>query len=337
MAAAVADFRPAAPADHKLKKTGPEARSEHRARADRGRAQQACGQRRADQVLVGFAAEHGRGGRGLRAREARAQAPRRDRHQRHLARRHRLRLRRERGGDPHPRRRRAARPADAPRARSPSAVLDQVQRLREAAASDSASERRPTLSEAMDDVYELFSRGSALLADGHYHQAAVPLRRASRLSPESTSIREALGRALFLAQHYDEAAEEFRGGGRAGSHKRLCAVLPGPLPADARAVTRRRGSRWRWRPACSPSAATTAPIATARGDAAERAASPQNDAALSRISVRCERPVRADAGAFRCYARRTASVMPERTRWMYRKWALARFFYDLLMHGERTS
>ena len=62
----------------------------------------------------------------------------------------------------------------------------------------------------MDDVYELFSRGSALLADGYYHQAAVPLSRASRLSPESTSIREALGRALFLAQRYSEAAEEFR-------------------------------------------------------------------------------------------------------------------------------
>jgi Flp pilus assembly protein TadD len=62
----------------------------------------------------------------------------------------------------------------------------------------------------MDDVYELFSRGSALLADGHFHQAAVPLRRASRLSPQSTSIREALGRALFHMQQYGEAAEEFR-------------------------------------------------------------------------------------------------------------------------------
>jgi len=62
----------------------------------------------------------------------------------------------------------------------------------------------------MDDVYELFSRGSALLADGHYHQAAVPLRRASLLSPDSTSIREALGRALFLAQQYSDAADEFR-------------------------------------------------------------------------------------------------------------------------------
>lgn len=61
----------------------------------------------------------------------------------------------------------------------------------------------------MQDVYELFRRGSALLADGHYHQAAVPLRRARDLSPQSASIREALGRALFQSQHYSEAAEEF--------------------------------------------------------------------------------------------------------------------------------
>jgi Flp pilus assembly protein TadD len=61
----------------------------------------------------------------------------------------------------------------------------------------------------MEDVYELYSRGSALLEDGHFHQAAVPLRRARDLSPESTSIREALGRALFQIQHYHEAAAEF--------------------------------------------------------------------------------------------------------------------------------
>ncbi|MGC9221922.1 MAG: tetratricopeptide repeat protein [Solirubrobacteraceae bacterium] len=61
----------------------------------------------------------------------------------------------------------------------------------------------------MEDVYELFSRGSELLAGGHYHQAAVPLRRARDLSPRSTSIREALGRALFYMQEYSEAALEF--------------------------------------------------------------------------------------------------------------------------------
>ncbi len=62
----------------------------------------------------------------------------------------------------------------------------------------------------MEDVYELYCRGCQLIADGHHHQAAVPLRRARDLSPQSASIREALGRALFRTQHYQEAAAEFR-------------------------------------------------------------------------------------------------------------------------------
>ncbi|MGO9898889.1 MAG: tetratricopeptide repeat protein [Solirubrobacteraceae bacterium] len=62
----------------------------------------------------------------------------------------------------------------------------------------------------MDDVYELFSRGSELLAACHYHQAVIPLTRARDLAPDKTSIREALGRALFHAHHYEQAAAEFR-------------------------------------------------------------------------------------------------------------------------------
>ncbi len=62
----------------------------------------------------------------------------------------------------------------------------------------------------MDELYELYRRGSQLLAEGHYHQAAVPLTRARDLSPQSASIREALGRALFHTQHYEQAAAEFR-------------------------------------------------------------------------------------------------------------------------------
>lgn len=62
----------------------------------------------------------------------------------------------------------------------------------------------------MEDVYELYSRGCALLADGHHHQATIPLSRARDLSPQSASIREALGRALFRVQHYQEAADEFQ-------------------------------------------------------------------------------------------------------------------------------
>jgi Flp pilus assembly protein TadD len=61
----------------------------------------------------------------------------------------------------------------------------------------------------MDDLYELFRRGTDLLESGHYHQATIPLTRARDLSPQQTSIREALGRALFRAQRYEEAAAEF--------------------------------------------------------------------------------------------------------------------------------
>ena len=62
----------------------------------------------------------------------------------------------------------------------------------------------------MDDVYELFVRGTELLEAGHNHQAAIPLTRARDLAPDKTSIREALGRALFGAQRYEQAAAEFQ-------------------------------------------------------------------------------------------------------------------------------
>jgi Flp pilus assembly protein TadD len=62
----------------------------------------------------------------------------------------------------------------------------------------------------MDDVYELFRRGTDLLEAGHNHQAAIPLSRARDLAPDKASIREALGRALFHSQRYEEAAAEFQ-------------------------------------------------------------------------------------------------------------------------------
>jgi Flp pilus assembly protein TadD len=62
----------------------------------------------------------------------------------------------------------------------------------------------------MDDVYELFRRGTELLEAGHNHQATIPLTRARDLAPDKTSVREALGRALFHVQRYEQAAEEFR-------------------------------------------------------------------------------------------------------------------------------
>jgi Flp pilus assembly protein TadD len=61
----------------------------------------------------------------------------------------------------------------------------------------------------MDNVYDLFRRGTALLEGGDFHAAVVPLARARDLEPDKTSIREALGRALFHAQHYEAAAAEF--------------------------------------------------------------------------------------------------------------------------------
>ena len=56
------------------------------------------------------------------------------------------------------------------------------------------------------------STGAAptLLEHGHNHQALIPLKQAAALSPDSASIREAYGRALFHVQQYQDAADEFR-------------------------------------------------------------------------------------------------------------------------------
>jgi tetratricopeptide (TPR) repeat protein len=62
----------------------------------------------------------------------------------------------------------------------------------------------------VDDVYDLYRRGTELLEAGHHHQAAVPLGRARDLAPDKTSVREALGRALFHIQRYEQAAGEFQ-------------------------------------------------------------------------------------------------------------------------------
>ena len=61
----------------------------------------------------------------------------------------------------------------------------------------------------MDDVYDLYQRGMALLEDGHFHQATIPLAKARDLEPDKTSIREALGRAYFRSGGYEEARAEF--------------------------------------------------------------------------------------------------------------------------------
>ena len=61
----------------------------------------------------------------------------------------------------------------------------------------------------MDSAYDLFTRGTRLLEDGDFHAATVPLARARDLEPDKASIREALGRALFRSQRYEQAAREF--------------------------------------------------------------------------------------------------------------------------------
>jgi tetratricopeptide (TPR) repeat protein len=61
-----------------------------------------------------------------------------------------------------------------------------------------------------DGVYELYRRGSELLSQGDYHAAIIPLTRARNQEPTKTSIREALGRALFHARRYEGAAAEFQ-------------------------------------------------------------------------------------------------------------------------------
>ena len=63
--------------------------------------------------------------------------------------------------------------------------------------------------EASESLYSLYRRGMELLEDGDFAEAAVPLKEAARRAPEKSSVREALGRALFRSRHYAEAAAEF--------------------------------------------------------------------------------------------------------------------------------
>ena len=68
---------------------------------------------------------------------------------------------------------------------------------------------RPHPDAPHETVYELFSRGVRFLADGHPHQAAMLLDRAKLMEPDKASIREALGRALFMTGRTDRARREF--------------------------------------------------------------------------------------------------------------------------------
>jgi tetratricopeptide (TPR) repeat protein len=58
-------------------------------------------------------------------------------------------------------------------------------------------------------AYELFQRGSRMLAERHFGAAAVLLERALALEPGKASILEALGQAYFNQGSHELAAERF--------------------------------------------------------------------------------------------------------------------------------
>jgi Flp pilus assembly protein TadD len=58
-------------------------------------------------------------------------------------------------------------------------------------------------------AYDLVERAKEFLATGHPHQAAMLLAEAKLLEPEKGSIREALGRALYLSGRAARARREF--------------------------------------------------------------------------------------------------------------------------------
>lgn len=60
-----------------------------------------------------------------------------------------------------------------------------------------------------ESAYELFQRGSRMLADGHFGASAVLLERALSLEPGKASILEALGQAYFNQGAPALAAERF--------------------------------------------------------------------------------------------------------------------------------
>src|SRR5436309_15895353 len=58
-------------------------------------------------------------------------------------------------------------------------------------------------------AYDLMERAREFLRNGHPHQAAMLLTEAKLIEPEKASIREALGRALYLAGRIARARREF--------------------------------------------------------------------------------------------------------------------------------
>jgi Flp pilus assembly protein TadD len=61
----------------------------------------------------------------------------------------------------------------------------------------------------MNEAYEQFQEGQALLSSRNAPGAIVALERARDLEPDKSSIREALGRAYFAARRFADAEAEF--------------------------------------------------------------------------------------------------------------------------------
>jgi tetratricopeptide (TPR) repeat protein len=60
-----------------------------------------------------------------------------------------------------------------------------------------------------ESAYELLQRGTALLKQRHFAQAATVLERADRDEPGKASILEALGRAYYNSGQHDRARATF--------------------------------------------------------------------------------------------------------------------------------
>ena len=68
---------------------------------------------------------------------------------------------------------------------------------------------RDDTQEDRESAYELLQRGSALLKQRHFAQAATVLERADREEPGKASILEALGRAYYNSGQHDRARATF--------------------------------------------------------------------------------------------------------------------------------
>jgi tetratricopeptide (TPR) repeat protein len=60
-----------------------------------------------------------------------------------------------------------------------------------------------------ESTYDLLVKGLHFLKTGHPHQAVVVLEKAKLAEPEKGSIREALGRALYMTGRWPRARLEF--------------------------------------------------------------------------------------------------------------------------------